>query len=208
VAVWNWIFIGSAELQDIDEECCLLGLNACKSLNIAHFCAKGVSVEVIVAFCHQYLKLNRRNIYLQTALLLCCVSNNVWFINDNTEYYPEYGAQSLLLHQSPPISRYAHVSHASSFRCNFCSVVDSAQNTARENKCARPTEDTSTARHIWIPGAREDARNVRYVKGRPITARTFRPQRKSSAHNLPLQQGNIWYFGPLNHNDKYMHHLT
>ena len=58
VAVRGWICIGHAELQDTSEECCLLVLNVPHIPHVAHFCADVVSVEAVVAFCIQYLKLN------------------------------------------------------------------------------------------------------------------------------------------------------
>jgi hypothetical protein len=76
VALRNWTFIGHAELQDTSEECYLLGLNAPQIPHVAHFCADVVSVDIIVAFCNRYLKLNGQ-CTKNFPFLLRCMSNNI-----------------------------------------------------------------------------------------------------------------------------------
>jgi len=137
------------------------------------------------------------------------MSNNIWWcVNDSAGYYPGYGVQSTLLHRNRPISRYTTVPKL--YRCDEISAVSLILHKVglgNINAVAGRGHVDCTP-HLNSRRKRGCPRNERYVQWRPITARTFKPQRKSSEHNPPLQQVSIRYSRPLNHNDKYMRHLT
>lgn len=137
------------------------------------------------------------------------MSNNIWCcVNDSAGYYPVYGVQSILLHQNPPISRYT--TDPKLHRFDKISSVFLILHKVRFGNINALTGrgHVDCTPHLNSRRKRGCARNERYVKWRPITAGTFKPQRKSSEHNPPLQQVSIPFSKPLNHNDKYMHHLT